>query len=156
MKSIVVYFGASGVTAKVSGKFSEAIGVDLFETQPEKPYTKADLDWRDKNSRSSVEMSNPESRPGIKKDNMGCYDTIFIRFPIWWCVVPTIINIFLKNYDFSGKTIIPFATSGGSGMGNTDKLLQASCKGATLLDGRVFSGNVKMADLCDWVRSLNL
>lgn len=82
MKSIVVYFGASGVTAKVSGKLSEAIGVDLFEIQPEKPYTKADLDWRDKNSRSSAEMSHPESRPGIKKDNMGCYDTIFIGFPI--------------------------------------------------------------------------
>lgn len=158
MKSIVVYFSASGITAKVAEKLSDAIGADLFEIRPEIPYTKEDLYWMDKNSRSSIEMSNPESRPVIKekRENMDSYDTVFIGFPIWWYVAPTIINSFLESYDFSGKKIIPFATSGGSKMGDTNKMLQPSCPGAILLEGKVFPVDVKMSDLCDWVSCFNL
>ena len=111
-KRLVAYFSASGVTAKVAENLADAIGADIFEIQPEVPYTKADLNWMDKNSRSTIEMSDPTSRPAIaaKRDNMDEYDTIFVGFPIWWYVAPTIINTFLENYSLKGKTIIPFAT----------------------------------------------
>lgn len=120
-KRLVAYFSASGVTAKVAENLADAIGADIFEIQPEVPYTKADLNWMDKKSRSTIEMSDPTSRPGIavKRDNMDEYDTIFVGFPIWWYIAPTIINTFLESYDLKGKTIIPFATSGGSDMGKT-------------------------------------
>ena len=113
-KILVAYFSASGVTAKAAWKLSEAIGADLYEIKPEVPYTRADLDWMDKNSRSSVEMNNPSSRPAIatKLPDMEKYDAVFVGFPIWWYVAPKIINTFLESYDFSGKVIIPFATSG--------------------------------------------
>jgi len=121
-RKLVAYFSASGVTAKVAEKLSEAIGADLYAIEPEVPYTKADLDWMDKKSRSTIEMNNPASRPAIagKRDNMNDYDTVFVGFPIWWYVAPTIINTFLESYDLTGKTIIPFATSGGSDMGKTN------------------------------------
>ena len=117
-RKLVAYFSASGVTAKVAETLSEAIGADLYEIEPKVPYTKADLDWMDKKSRSSIEMNNPTSRPSIagKRDNMDDYDTVFVGFPIWWYVAPTIINTFLESYDLTGETIIPFATSGGSGI----------------------------------------
>ena len=113
-RKLVAYFSASGVTAKVAEKLSEAIGADLYAIEPEVPYTKADLDWMDKKSRSTIEMNNPASRPAItgKRDNMNDYDTVFVGFPIWWYVAPTIINTFLESYDLTDKTIIPFATSG--------------------------------------------
>ena len=115
-RKLVAYFSASGVTAKVAEKLSEAIGADLYAIEPEVPYTKADLDWMDKKSRSTIEMNNPASRPAIagKRDNMNDYDPVFVGFPIWWYVAPTIINTFLESYDLTGKTIIPFATFGGS------------------------------------------
>lgn len=135
---------------------SEAIGADLYEIEPEVPYTKADLDWMDKTSRSTIEMNAPLSRPVIKerRDNMEVYDTIFVGFPIWWYVAPTIINTFLESYDYSGKTIISFATSGGSTMGETNERLLASCPDATLLEGKVLASDVKIAEPNAWAESL--
>lgn len=155
-RKLVAYFSASGVTAKVAEKLSEAIGADLYAIEPEVPYTKADLDWMDKKSRSTIEMNNPASRPAIagKRDNMNDYDTMFVGFPIWWYVAPTIINTFLESYDLTGKTIIPFATSGGSDMGKTNEKLLPSCKGAKLLDGKVFKASVSGADLAKWAEGL--
>lgn len=155
-RKLVAYFSASGVTAKVAEKLSEVIGADLYAIEPEVPYTKADLDWMDKKSRSTIEMNNPASRPAIagKRDNMNDYDTVFVGFPIWWYVAPTIINTFLESYDLTGKTIIPFATSGGSDMGKTNEKLLPSCKGAKLLDGKVFKASVSGADLAKWAEGL--
>lgn len=155
-RKLVAYFSASGVTAKVAEKLSEAIGADLYAIEPEVPYTKADLDWMDKKSRSTIEMNNPASRPAIagKRDNMNDYDTVFVGFPIWWYVAPTIINTFLESYDLTGKTIIPFATSGGSDMGKTNDKLLPSCKGAKLLNGKVFKASVSGADLAKWAEGL--
>lgn len=155
-RKLVAYFSASGVTAKVAEKLSEAIGADLYAIEPEVPYTKADLDWMDKKSRSTIEMNNPASRPAIagKRDNMNDYDTVFVGFPIWWYVAPTIINTFLESYDLTGKTIIPFATSGGSDMGKNNEKLLPSCKGAKLLDGKVFKASVSGADLAKWAEGL--
>lgn len=155
-RKLVAYFSASGVTAKVAEKLSEAIGADLYAIEPEVPYTKADLDWMDKKSRSTIEMNNPASRPAIagKRENMNDYDTVFVGFPIWWYVAPTIINTFLESYDLTGKTIIPFATSGGSDMGKTNEKLLPSCKGAKLLNGKVFKASVSGADLAKWAEGL--
>ena len=155
-KKLVAYFSASGVTAKLAERLSEAIGADIYAIEPEIQYTKADLNWMNKKSRSSVEMNDPASRPAIagKRDNMDDYDTIFVGFPIWWYVAPTIINTFLENYDFTGKTIIPFATSGGSGMGKTNEKLQPSCAGAKLLEGKVWKKNAKAEELDAWVEEL--
>lgn len=155
-RKLVAYFSASGVTAKVAEILSEAIGADLYAIEPEVPYTKADLDWMDKKSRSTIEMNNPASRPAItgKRDNMNDYDTVFVGFPIWWYVAPTIINTFLESYDLTDKTIIPFATSGGSDMGKTNEKLLPSCKRAKLLNGKVFKASVSGADLAKWAEGL--
>ena len=157
-RKLVAFFSASGVTAKVAEKLSDTIGADLFAIEPKVPYTKADLDWMDKNSRSTLEMKDPASRPEIARvrDNMEEYDTVFVGFPIWWYVAPTIINTFLESYNLTGKTIIPFATSGGSGMGKTNEKLMPSCKGAKLLDGKVMKANVGAKELDDWVAGLSI
>ena len=157
-RKLVAYFSASGVTAKVAETLSETIGADLFAIEPKVPYTKADLDWMDKNSRSTLEMKEPASRPEIARvrDNMEEYDTVFVGFPIWWYVAPTIINTFLESYNLTGKTIIPFATSGGSGMGKTNEKLMPSCKGAKLLDGKVLKANAGTKELDDWVAGLSI
>jgi len=157
-KKLVAYFSASGTTAKVAETLAEAIGADIFEIVPEVPYTKADLNWQDEASRSTIEMKNPSSRPSIavKRDNMDDYDTIFVGFPIWWYVAPTIINTFLESYDLAGKTVIPFATSGGSGMGKTQEKLQPSCATSKLLEGRVFASSIGKAELAAWVENLHL
>lgn len=151
-KTLVAYFSASGVTAAAAKKLAEAIGADLYEIKPEVPYTKADLDWMDKTARSTIEMNDPSSRPAIagKLDNIDAYSTIFVGFPIWWYVAPTIINTFLESYDLTGKKIVPFATSGGSGMGKTNERLQPSCPGAELLEGRMLNGAVSAAELKRW------
>ena len=155
-KMLVAYFSASGVTAKAAWKLSEAAGVDLYEIKPEVPYSRADLDWTNKKSRSSVEMNDPASRPAIegKMEGMEQYDVIFVGFPIWWYVAPTIINTFLESYDFSGKTIVPFATSGGSGLGKTNERLAPSCPGATLLKGKMLNGSLSQEELKAWAQSL--
>ncbi len=141
-KKLVAYFSASGVTKRYAQRLSKAAGADLFEIRPEIPYTDADLNWQNSNSRSSVEMKNPDSRPEIaeKLPNMDEYDTVFIGFPIWWYVTPTIINTFIEEYDFSGKTVILFATSGGSGMGKTADVLRKICPSADIKDGKVLNG----------------
>lgn len=151
-KSLVAYFSATGTTKKAAEKVALVKGADLFEIVPEIPYTAADLDWTDKKSRSSLEMSDYSSRPSIKSKvaDMDGYDVIYVGFPIWWYVAPTIINTFLESYDLTGKTIIPFATSGGSGMGKTNDYLAPSCKGATLKEGKRLpenAGNSVIAEL---------
>ena len=158
IRKLVAYFSASGVTAKVAETLSEAIGADLYEIEPEVPYTKADLNWMDKKSRSTIEMNDPTSRPAIsgKRDNMDEYDVVFVGFPIWWYVAPTIINSFLESYDLTGKTIIPFATSGSSGMGKTYEKLQPSCPGSKLIEGRVFKKSASKSELSAWVDGLKL
>lgn len=156
--SIVAYFSASGVTAKLAKSLAQVTGADLHEIQPAEPYSSADLDWTNKKSRSSVEMNDPSYRPAIGNQvaDMEQYDTVFVGFPIWWYVAPTIINTFLESYDFSGKTVIPFATSGGSGMGDTDRVLKGCCSRDTRWkQGRRF-GSVKAADLKSWVDGLGL
>ena len=134
-KSLVTYFSASGVTKKVAEKLAEAAGADLFEIKPEVAYTEADLNWMDKKSRSSIEMNDKSFRPAIaeKYNNMADYDVVYVGFPIWWYVAPTIINTFLESYDFSGKTIVLFATSGGSGFGNTVAELKGSFSYTTVI-----------------------
>lgn len=151
-RKLVTYFSASGITAKVAESLSDAIGADLFEIVPKVRYTKADLDWRDKTSRSTIEMNDPASRPEMEscRDNIADYDVVFVGFPIWWYVAPTIINTFLESHDLRGKTIVPFATSGGSGMGKTNDALKPSCKEATLLEGKVFKATVTKDELAAW------
>lgn len=153
MKKLVAYFSASGVTRSAAERLAKAAGADLFEIKPAVPYTRADLDWMNKKSRSSVEMNNPDSRPEIEEQlsNMEDYDTVFIGFPIWWYVAPTIINTFVESYDFSGKTIIPFATSGGSGMGKTVEVLKPLCPGANWEKGKMLN-RVSDRELENWVK----
>lgn len=151
-KVLVAYFSASGVTAGLAKKLADVIGADLHEIKPEVPYTKADLNWNDKNSRSSVEMNDKSFRPAVanKVENMAQYDTIFVGFPIWWYVAPTIINTFLEQYDLSGKKVVPFATSGSSGMGSTNKELAVSCAGAELVEGKRLSASAGDSELKAW------
>ena len=148
-KILVAYFSASGVTAKAAWKLSEAAGADLYEIKPKVPYSSADLDWTNKKSRSSVEMSDPIFRPEIA-GKLECMD----QYDIWWYVAPTIINTFLESYDFSGKTIVPFATSGGSGMGSTNEKLAPSCPSAILMKGKMLNGLLSQEELKAWVKSL--
>ena len=157
-RKLVAYFSASGVTAKVAETLAEAIGAAIYEIEPAAPYSKADLDWTNQKSRSSIEMSDPASRPVItgKRDNMEDYDTVFVGFPIWWYVAPHIINTFLESYDLTGKTIVPFATSGGSGMGETNEHLASSCKGAKLVEGKVFNHSTSHEELAAWVDGLHI
>ena len=130
-KVLTAVFSASGVTKRVGEKIAEISGGDFFEIVPKEIYTAADLDWRDKQSRSTLEMNDPSSRPAIKGrvENMEDYDTVIIGFPIWWGIAPRIIETFLESYDFSGKTIVPFVTSGGSGVGRSDTALMKNVSG---------------------------
>ena len=157
-KNLVVYFSASGNTAYLAEKLSKITDADLHEIVPSQIYSAADLDWMNDKSRSSVEMKNKELRPEIsnKVENIHQYDVIYIGFPIWWYVAPTIINTFLEQYDLTGKTIVPFATSGSSGMGNMHLELKDSCLGATLLNGKRFAANASDKELKDWIESLDI
>lgn len=158
MNALVAYFSASGNTAKAAKALAKAAGADLYEIKPAVPYTGADLNWMDKRSRSSVEMSDKNSRPALVDTDapVAEHDVIFLGFPIWWYTAPTIINTFLERYDFSGKTIVLFATSGGSGLGSTAAALQSSAPGARILDGRLLNGRLNEGDLTAWVSGLNL
>lgn len=140
-KKLVAYFSASGVTARAAKDLAEAVGADLYEIKPKKPYTRADLDWSNQNSRSSIEMRDKTFRPELADTdaNIAEYETIYVGFPIWWYVAPTIINTFLESYDFSGKKIVLFATSGGSRFGRTKAELQDSAKGATIVEGKILN-----------------
>ena len=158
-KNLVVFFSASGVTANVSKNLAEAIGADLYEIKPEAPYSKADLDWNNKKSRTTVEMHDQTFRPAIadKNANIADYDTVFVGFPIWWYVAPTIVNTFLESYDFGGKTVVVFATSGGSGFGETLKKLRPSLsEDAVLIEGKLLSAMSTKAEMAEWAASLNL
>lgn len=156
-KKLVAYFSASGTTKKAAEHLAKAAGADLFEIKPAVPYSRADLDWTNKKSRSSIEMQNPDSRPAIAEQlpNIEDYNTIFIGFPIWWYVAPTIIDTFVESYDFSGKTIIPFATSGGSGMGKTVEVLQALCPTANWKDSKMLN-HISNTELQNWLRDLSI
>ena len=151
-KTLVAYFSASGTTAKVAKKMAEAIGADLFEIKPETPYSGADLNWQNKNSRSSVEMNDRSSRPAIavKAADMPQYDVVFVGFPVWWYREPSIIDTFMESYDFAGKTVIPFATSGGSGLGDSAANMQKLAKGAKVVNGKRFSGSASSEELKAW------
>lgn len=141
-KTLVAYFSASGVTKKTAEKLAAAANADSFEIIPVQPYTDENLDWTDKKSRSTIEMNDPSSRPAIaeKLENMGGYDIVFVGFPVWWYVEPRIIDTFLDSYDFSGKTVVPFATSGGSGLGKTaDNFRKILGKNVTVKNGRLLN-----------------
>lgn len=158
-KALVAYFSCSGVTKNAAQTLADAAGADLYEIKPEVPYTSADLNWMDKKSRSTVEMKDPSSRPAIsgKVSNMSDYDVVFVGFPIWWYVAPTIINTFLESYDFSGKTIILFATSEGSGFGKTVEKLKGSISAsAEIKEGRILNGRVSKAEISEWLKSIGL
>jgi len=153
----VAYFSASGTTAATAKGLAQASGADLYEIRPEVPYTNADLDWTNQKSRSSMEMKDKEFRPALadKDAEIDAYETIFLGFPIWWYVAPTIINTFLESYDFSGKKIVLFATSGGSGFGNTLRELSKSVKGtAAMTEGRILNGRYSTDDLKAWVNNI--
>lgn len=158
-KVLVAYFSCTGVTKKLAQTLAGVVKGDLYEITPVQPYTAADLNWQDKNSRSSVEMRDKASRPAISGSvkYFAQYDTVFVGFPIWWYVAPTIINTFLESEDFSGKTVIPFATSGGSGVGDTDKYLHPSCSEQTAWrPAKRFAGSASPAKLQKWVEGLKL
>ena len=148
-KKLVAYFSASGATKRVASALAKSADADLYEIKPVKPYTAADLDWMNKKSRSSVEMKDKTSRPEIITGDIDIsgYDVIFVGFPIWWYVAPTIVNTFLESYDFAGKKIVLFATSGGSGFGKTLEGLENSASGAQIVEGRMLNGRLDEAAL---------
>ena len=158
-KKLVAFFSASSVTRNVAKTLAQAANADLYEIMPKVPYTTADLNWQNENSRSSVEMRDESSRPAIADNNANVadYDVVFLGFPIWWYVAPTIINTFLESYDFSGKTIVLFATSGSSGFGNTVEKLEGSVStNTTLIEGRMMNGRPSEEELAAWVKSLRI
>ena len=138
-KTLIAYFSASGVTARAAREMADAIGADLYEICPAAPYTDADLNWMDKKSRSTLEMNDPACRPASASqvERMEQYDTVFVGFPVWWYVEPRIVDTFLESYDFTGKTMIPFATSGGSGISKAEKSLREHCPGGNWKKGRL-------------------
>ena len=151
-KKLVAFFSASGVTAQAARSLADAAGADLYEIKPAVPYSNADLDWMNKKSRSSIEMNDKASRPAIADTDahVADYDVVFVGFPIWWYIAPTIINTFLERYDFSGKKIVLFATSGGSGFGKTVSNLQPSAPNAKIIEGKVLNGRHDKASLAAW------
>lgn len=155
---LVAYFSATGTTAQLAKNIASQIGADLFEIKPQQPYSSQDLNWQDKNSRSSLETKDTKSRPAISNEitNLSQYNTIFVGFPIWWYEQPRIIQTFLESYDFSGKTLIPFATSGSSGYGDTDQNLHAACSSNThWKPGKRFAGSGK-TEIDNWIKTLGL
>ena len=158
-RKLAAYFSASGVTAKLAEQLSEAIGADLHEIRAKEQYSQADLDWRNDKSRSSIEMKNKTFRPEIVDDKISIseYDTVFVGFPIWWYVAPTIINTFLESHDFSGKTVVVFATSGSSDFGNTINELKISLPDSTkLIEGKVLNGKYTNKELSNWAESIGV
>ena len=151
-KALVAYFSASGTTKAVAEKLAQGIGADLHEIAPKIPYTRGDLNWMDKHSRSSVEMNDRNARPEIasRVQNLTQYDVVFMGFPVWWYREPSIIDTFMELYDFTGKTVIPFATSGGSQIGQSGENMQALAKGARVEAGRRFGSNASEKELADW------
>ena len=158
MNPLIAYFSATGTTAKAAKALAGALGGALYEIRPTVPYTSADLNWMDKGSRSSVERNDKHSRPALRDTDapVAGHDVIFLGFPVWWYVAPTILNTFLEAYDFTGKTIVLFATSGGSGLGESAAGLRPSAPGARIVDGRVLNGRLNEAELKAWAEGLKL
>lgn len=156
--TLVAYFSASGVTAKLAKTLANTVGGDLYEIRPAVPYTNADLDWMNQQSRSTLEMKDRASRPEIAApvENIKQYDVVFVGFPIWWYEAPRIVQKFLESYDLAGKTIVPFATSGSSGMGKTADILKNSCPGANVLPGNRMSASASAGELSAWIESMGL
>jgi len=154
MKALVTYFSASGVTAKLAERLADAIGADLNEIEPKVRYTRADLDWTNKKSRSTVEMNDRASRPEINLTigNMAQYDVVFVGFPVWWYREPSIIDTFMEAYDFTGKTVVPFATSGGSGIGDAAETMQKLAPGAKVVTGKRFNASASSETLAAWAK----
>lgn len=151
-KILITYFSASGVTGRAAKEIAEAVGADLYEIRPEQPYTAADLDWRNKQSRSSLEMTDPDSRPAMAgpMPDLGEYDTVFVGFPIWWGVEPRVVDTFLDRNGFEGKTMIPFATSGGSGIEKAERSLKSHCPQANWKKGKLLNH----MDAAAWTKSV--
>lgn len=157
-KVLVAYFSATNTTEGVAEQIANGLNADLYEIVPAEPYTDADLDYNDNNSRSTLEMNNPDARPAISGsvENMEQYDIVFIGYPIWWSEAPRIVSTFVESYDFSGKTIVPFCTSGGSGIGSSASNLEQLTSGATWLDGQRLNGGDSQDTIMEWVSSLGL
>ena len=158
-RSLVAYFSASGVTREKAELLAQAAGADLYVIKPAVPYTSADLDWQNNQSRSSIEMADTSSRPALadKTADISAYDTIFLGFPIWWNLAPTIINTFLESCDFSGKTIVLFATSGGSDFGDTAFALKKSVPDSTVIkEGMVLNGSQNVQKISEMLKALGL
>lgn len=157
-KVLVAYFSATNTTEGVAEQIANGLNADLYEIVPAEPYTDADLDYNDNNSRSTLEMNNPDARPAISGsvENMEQYDIVFIGYPIWWSEAPRIVSTFVESYDFSGKTIVPFCTSGGSGIGSSASNLEQLTSGATWLDGQRLNGSDSQDTIMEWVSSLGL
>lgn len=155
-KALVAYFSAGGRTAAAAKVLAEAAGADIYEIKPAVPYTKADLNWQDKQSRSSKEMSDKSSRPKLADydADVADYDTVFVGFPVWWYIAPTIINSFLESYNFCGKKIVLFATSGSSGFGRAVEFLEPSAPGAEIVEGRLLNDSPTAESLKEWLAEL--
>lgn len=155
---LVAYFSATNTTEGVAEHIANGLNAELFEIVPEQPYTSADLDWNDNDSRSTIEMNDPTARPAISGsvENMDQYDVVLIGYPIWWSEAPRIISTFLESYDFSGKTIVPFCTSGGSGIDSSAADLEQLTSGAQWLEGRRLNGSDSQEKIMEWVNSLGL
>ena len=150
-KTLVAYFSASGVTKKVALKMADAIGADTFEIEPAVKYTRTDLNWMDKRSRSTLEMQDRSCRPAMaKRPDLEPYELILVGFPVWWYREPSIIDTFMESADFTGKTVVPFCTSGGSGLGDSAENMQALARSAKVLNGRRFSASASAAELKEW------
>lgn len=158
LKVLVAYFSATNTTEGVAEHIANGLNADLYEIVPEQPYTSADLDWNDNDSRSTIEMNDPNARPAISGsvENMEQYDVVFIGYPIWWGEAPRIVSTFMESYDFSGKTIVPFCTSGGSGMGSSASNLEKLTGNAQWLDGQRLNGSDSQDEVMEWVNSLGL
>ena len=152
---LITYFSASGVTKSEAERISKIVNGDLFEIEPKEKYTKEDLDWRNKQSRSSVEMQNKSFRPEIKEDNLDIsnYDTILIGFPIWWGVAPTVVNTFIESKNFTGKNLIPFCTSGGSGMLYCENDLKKTYPNYNWKQGKRILGNETDEEIINWINN---
>ena len=157
-KILVAYFSATGTTEGVAEHIANGLNADIYEIVPEDPYTDADLNYNDNNSRTTIEMNDPSARPAISGsvDNMDQYDIVFLGYPIWWGEAPRIVSTFMESYDFSGKTIVPFCTSGGSGMGSSATNLEQLTSGATWLDGQRLNGSDSQDTVMEWVNGLGL
>lgn len=157
-KVLVAYFSATGTTKGVAEHIANGLNADIYEIVPEDPYTDADLNYNDNNSRTTIEMNDPNARPAISGsvENMEQYDIIFVGYPIWWGEAPRIVSTFMESYDFSGKTIVPFCTSGGSGIGSSASNLERLTSGATWIDGRRLNGSDSQDTVMEWVNSLDL